>query len=82
MHNADDKHPTRPGFECSTSEFRATTGPNDSSEPRHWVLKFNNYVTPTEGGRSLRDALRSVVQITLKALRGREGLKIVQTALD
>ena len=28
MHNPDDKYPTQPGFEHSTSEFRATTGPN------------------------------------------------------
>ena len=32
--NFDDKHPTRPGFEPSTSEFRATTG---SNEP--WEMK-------------------------------------------
>ena len=34
MHNVlDDKHPTRLGFEPSmpTSEFRATTGPNEPS---------------------------------------------------
>ena len=31
MHNLDDKHPTRSGFEPSTSEFRATTGPNEPS---------------------------------------------------
>ena len=31
MHNPDDKHPTRPGFEPSTSEFWATTGPNEPS---------------------------------------------------
>ena len=29
MHNLDAKHPTRPGFEPSTSEFRATTGSNE-----------------------------------------------------
>ena len=29
MHNLDDEHPTRPGFEPSTSVFRATTGPNE-----------------------------------------------------
>ena len=28
MHNLDYEHPTRPGFEPSTSAFRATTGPN------------------------------------------------------
>ena len=26
MHNLDDKHSTRPGFEPSTAEFRATNG--------------------------------------------------------
>ena len=26
MHNPDDNYPTRPGFEPSTSEFRAPTG--------------------------------------------------------
>ena len=29
VHNPDDKHPTRSGFE--SSEFRATTGPNEPS---------------------------------------------------
>ena len=29
MHNLDDDHFTRPGFEPSTSAFRATTGPNE-----------------------------------------------------
>ena len=28
MHNLDDKHPTGPGFEPSTSEFRVTAGSN------------------------------------------------------
>ena len=28
MHNLCDKYPTRPGFEPSNSEFRATTGSN------------------------------------------------------
>ena len=28
MHNLDDKHLTRLGFEAGTSEFRATTGLN------------------------------------------------------
>ena len=31
MHNTDDKYPARLGFEPSTSEFRATTGPNKPS---------------------------------------------------
>ena len=31
MHNPDDKHPTRPGFEPSTSEFQATIGANEPS---------------------------------------------------
>ena len=30
MHYPDDKYPTRPGFEPSTSEFQATT---ESSKP-------------------------------------------------
>ena len=33
MHNLDDTHPTRLGFETSTSEFRATTEPNEPSGP-------------------------------------------------
>ena len=33
MYNLDDKHPIRPGFEPSTSEFRATTGSNAQSGP-------------------------------------------------
>ena len=33
MHNLDDKQPTRPGFEPSTSEFRATIGPNEPPGP-------------------------------------------------
>ena len=28
MHSLDNKHPTRPGYEPSTSEFLATTWPN------------------------------------------------------
>ena len=31
MQNCDDKHPTRPEFEPSTSELRATTILNESS---------------------------------------------------
>ena len=31
MHNPDDKYPTRPGFEPSTSEFQATTESNEPS---------------------------------------------------
>ena len=31
MHNLDDQYPTRPGFQPSTSEFRATTGSNEPS---------------------------------------------------
>ena len=33
MHNTDDKHSTRPGFETSTYEFRATTGSSEPSGP-------------------------------------------------
>ena len=35
MQNLDDKHPTPPGFDPSTSEFRATTGSNEPSGPDH-----------------------------------------------
>ena len=31
MRNSVDKHTNRPGFEPSTSGFRATTGPNEPS---------------------------------------------------
>ena len=31
MHNPDDKYPTRPGFEPSTSEFQATIESNEPS---------------------------------------------------
>ena len=31
VHNPDDKYPTRPGFEPSTSEFQATTESNEPS---------------------------------------------------
>ena len=31
MHNPDDKYPTRPGFEPSTSESQATTKSNEPS---------------------------------------------------
>ena len=35
-HNLDDKPPTRPGFEPSSSEFRVTAGSNESSgRPRY-----------------------------------------------
>ena len=33
MNKHNDKHPTQPEFEHSTSEFRATTGPNEPSGP-------------------------------------------------
>ena len=33
MHNPNDKHPTRSGFEPSTSEFRVKTGPSEPSWP-------------------------------------------------
>ena len=36
MHNPDDKHPIRPGFEPSTCEFRAKTGPNETSGPARY----------------------------------------------
>ena len=39
MHNLDDNHPTRPGYEPSTSEFRAPTGPNEPlGRPQGTVL--------------------------------------------
>ena len=45
MHNCDDKYPTRPGFEASTSEFRATAGPDKPSGPArssvNSILKYN-----------------------------------------
>ena len=33
MHNPDDKYPTPPVFEPSTSDFLDTTGPNEPSGP-------------------------------------------------
>ena len=33
IHNLDDKYPTRPRFEPSTSECRATAGTNERSRP-------------------------------------------------
>ena len=41
MRNLDDKHPTWPGFDPSTSEFRATTGPNEQSGPERNRLLRN-----------------------------------------
>ena len=38
MHNLDDTNPTLPRFEPGTSEFRATTGPNEPSEPAIIIL--------------------------------------------
>ena len=37
-HSLDGTHHTRPGFEASTSEFRATTGPNEPSGPVNIIL--------------------------------------------
>ena len=41
MHNLDDKHPIRPGYEPSTSELRATIGPN---KPSHHEIEDLLYV--------------------------------------
>ena len=38
MHSLDNTHPTRPGFETRTSEFRATTAPNEQSGPANIIL--------------------------------------------
>ena len=38
MHNLDDTYPTRPGFETSTSEFRAKAGPNEPSGTANIIL--------------------------------------------
>ena len=40
IHNPDDKYPTRQGFKPSTSEFRATTGPNEPAWPASWWSTF------------------------------------------
>ena len=37
-HNLDGKHPTRPGFEPSTWEFRAKAGPNEPSGRSFFLL--------------------------------------------
>ena len=45
MHSLDDKHPTRPGFKPSSSEFRATAGSNGTSGwPRYFKHKTNLFV--------------------------------------
>ena len=36
MHKLDDKHSIQPGFEPSTSEFRAITEPNEPSGLAGW----------------------------------------------
>ena len=38
MQKLDDEHLTQPGFEPSTSAFRATTGPNEPSVPVNIIL--------------------------------------------
>ena len=38
MHNLDEKHPTRPGLQPSTSEFRITNGPNEQSRPAVYII--------------------------------------------
>ena len=54
MHNLDDEHPTRPGFEPSTFAFQATTGPNEPLGPANiissaacisWRMCFNKKTT-------------------------------------
>ena len=37
MQNLDDTHPTRPGFETSTCESRATTGPDEPLGPANII---------------------------------------------
>ena len=45
MHNLDDNHPNRPGFEPSSAEFRATAGLNGKSgRPRYFKHKTNVFV--------------------------------------
>ena len=47
MHNLDDTHSTRPGWDTSTSEFRATTGPNISHRGRP-ILHCQQLASPKE----------------------------------
>ena len=42
--NLDDTHPTRSGFETSTSEFRATTGPNKPSGPSKFFMRRESVI--------------------------------------
>ena len=47
MHNLDDKHLTRPGFEPSTSEFQAISEPmNHRGRP---LLNCQQLASPREG---------------------------------
>ena len=48
MHSFADKQPTRPGFEASNSEFRATTEPNELSGPATQDPKPGAYIYPHE----------------------------------
>ena len=57
MYNLDDKHPTRPGFEPSTSEFRATTGSNVSSASATTFKGLNGKLIPIT---------RDYIKITLR----------------
>ena len=78
IHNLDDKYRTRPGFEPSTSEFRATTGPNESHRglPRnvsvcaethafvpHWDLQY--IICPNLSCRGLSEVIRCLENLVL-----------------
>ena len=47
MHNPDDKHPTRPGFELRLSQFRTTIALNETS--RSFFQQINTIHQPNAG---------------------------------
>ena len=53
MHNPDNKHLTRPGFEPSTSEFRPTTRPNEPPGPSNVFKTFDWFFYEIYSFRSL-----------------------------
>ena len=65
MHNLDDKHPTRPEFEPSTSEFRSTTGLNKAIVAGHagtyvWVVLISTIHRHTGPGMVERVDVSSI----------------------
>ena len=75
MHNPDDKYPTRPGFEPRTSEFQATTGPNEPSEPACFCCTCNviriDFIQDhnTDDVRSLHSLIYDTSKLSHIALR-------------